>query len=434
LAGLPLFVIGAARSGTNLVRALLSAHPSIELRNEPELFLSLIRAGVDAGDVVARGDRVRLLLELSRTGLTHQHIGSLPPATIEEFLTTGRELGLRETYELLLPRPDHLVWGEKSLSNAYLMHEIGALYPDAVFVHVVRDPRATTWSWLALHYLEDEGEALELDRDAVGAVAYSAMRWASWTDAIDCSSETLPDASVTRVRFEELVDEPARVLQRVCTWLDVEFDERMPDPERRSRDPVLETRRHAHRRLSEPIDPARADAGDRLPAWAAAVVERYAGEGMARHGYRPRNEELPGREQQKLLTALDFLEPILRKRLARDAARSGAAEGPGEARRSEAAEARPTTKVDSLGALAATVIRRRGVGADSQSEVDALRAFAAAAIGELEDARAARVRAQRRLATANARLKALQGQTKERPKEKRKRSRKGDRRHEEAEL
>jgi hypothetical protein len=434
LAGRPLFVIGAARSGTNLVRALLSAHPSIELRNEPELFLSLMRAGVGAEDVVPRGDRVRVLLELSRTGLTHHHIAALSPATIEEFLTTRRELGLKETYELLLPRPDQLVWGEKSLSNAYLMREIASLYPDTVFVHVLRDPRATTLSWVALHYLEDEDEALELDRDAAGAVAYSAMRWASWTDAIDGSSETLPDAAVTRMRFEELVDEPAPVLQRVCMRLGVEFDERMLDPEQRSRDPVLETRRHAHRRLSDPVDAARADAGDRLPAWAAAVVERYACDGMARHGYPSRGEELPSGERQKLLGELDFLEPILRKRLARDAARSGPPEGHGDAQKSEAVEGRPTTKTDSLAGLAATVIRRRGVGADSQTEVDALRGFAAAAIEELEDARAARVRTQRRLATANARLKALQDKTKKRPKGKSRRPGKRDRTREEAEL
>jgi hypothetical protein len=385
LAAGPLIVIGAARSGTNLVRAILSAHPAIELQGEPELFLSLGRAGIGPGDVVPREDRVRLLFDLGRTGLTRQHIASLPPQAIEEFLTTPQELGLRELYELLLPRPgDDVAWGEKSLGNAFLMREIAALYPDSVFVHVLRDPRAATWSWVSLHYLDEEREELPLEQGAVGAVAYSAMRWASWTDAIDRASEALPGAAVARVRFEELVADPAAVLPGICARLNLEFDEAMLDPATRSKDPVIADRPRAHRRLAEPVDPARASAGDRLPPWGNAVVERYAAEGMARHGYPSRDETLPREEREPLARELDFIEPILNERLNRDVDRSSPSKGPGAGRE----------PADSLAALAATAISRRGVGTEPKTEVEALRAFAAAALEALEEARASRRRAR----------------------------------------
>jgi hypothetical protein len=425
----PVFIIGAARSGTNLVRALLSAHPSIELRNEPELVLSLIRAGVGPDDAVPREDRVQLLFELGRTGLTRQHMSALPPAVIEEFLTADEHLGLKDVYELLLPRPDpELVWGEKSLGNAYLIPEIASLYPDALFVHVMRDPRAATRSWVALRYLEDEKHALELDQQSLVFVAYSAMRWANWTEAIDRDVQTLPDAASTTVRFEELVEDPRSVLQRLCSQLEIEFDERMLDPESRRNDPAVDSREAAHRRLLEPIDPARASSGDQLPLWAATVVEHYAGEGMARHGYGRREEELPAAERSKLNAQLEFVEPILRERLARDLARSGPPEQRRDGTRSEALDGPSTTHADSLAALAATAVRRRGVGADSQTEVEALRSFAAAALDELEDARSARLRTQRRLADANAALRADQGRRKKRSKPGRKPARKRSRR------
>jgi hypothetical protein len=51
--------------------------------------------------------------------------------------------------------------------------------------------------------------------------------------------------------------------------------------------------------------------------------------------------------------------------------------------------------VDSLSALAATAIRRRGVGAEPKTEVQALRAFAAAALERLDEARASGRRARR---------------------------------------
>jgi hypothetical protein len=411
------------------VRALIGAHPSIELRNEPELILSLMRAGVGPDDVVPRDDRLRLLFELYRTELTRQHIAALPGATIEEFLTARQDLGLREIYELLLPRPDgEVVWGEKSLGNAYLMHEIASIYPDAFFVHVMRDPRATTWSYAELHFLEDEGQELELNWESVGFVAYSAMRWASWTDAIDRSSGALPDGSLTRVRFEELVEDPATVLGGVCTALGIEFDQRMLEPEQRHRDPVLESRRVAHHRLSEPVDPARARAGDQLPAWAAAVVERYAGDGMAKHGYPSRADDPAREEQDQLVRELDFLEPILRERLERELSRRGPPDRRAPVRKAQVTERRSRSKLDSLAVLAATAKRRRGVGSESKTEVEALRAFAAGAIEELEEARASDARTRRRLRAANAKIRALRSQAKERQKGARKRRKKSERR------
>jgi Sulfotransferase family len=408
LAARPLFVIGSARSGTTLVRALLGAHPEIELRNEPELMLSLMRAEMGPDDVVPREDRLRILFELNRTGLTRQHLAALPPETIEEFLTRREDLGFREVYELLLPRPDReVVWGEKSLGNAYLMREIAALYPDALFVHVLRDPRAATWSWVALHYLEAEGEELPFDQDAIGVVAYTAMRWAGWTDAIDGSAGALPDAALTRVRFEELVQDPAAVLGRVCSALGVGFDERMLDPERRRDDPLLRSRPFAHHRLSGPVDPARASGGDELPSWAAAVVERYAGEAMARHGYPSRGEELASAEREELERELEFLEPILRERLAREPSHVGrVGEGSG------AVEAQSAIKADSLAALAATAMRRRGVGSHLKTELEALRALAAAAIDRRDSMRERLVESHRLTKESERRRKEAERLTK----------------------
>jgi hypothetical protein len=404
-------VVGPARSGTTLVRALLSAHPSIELRNEPELILSLIRAGLGPDDVVPREDRLGFLFDL-RTHLTRQHLAALSPSTIEEFLTAREDLGFKAIYERLLPRPrDEVVWGEKSLGNAHLMSEIAALYPDVLFVHVLRDPLATTRSYAALHLLGAEDEELELDRETVGFVATAAMRWAAATDAIDASSRELPAQTVATVRFEELVESPAEVLGRICSSVGVEFDEGMLDPERRRRDPVLASREFAHGRLSEPVDPARADAGEGLPAWAAAVVERYAGAAMARHGYERHGEEAAGEESEAIARELDLLEPILDERLAREQIRRGAPERrAGERIDAVPGRSRPP-KLGGLAKLAATAERRRGDDTAS-TEVEALRALAAEAIEQLEEARSREAQARRRLDAANARVKALREQLK----------------------
>jgi hypothetical protein len=126
---------------------------------------------------------------------------------------------------------------------------------------------------------------------------------------------------------------------------------------------------------------------------------------MARHGYPSRGETLPSDEQAQLAAKLDFIEPILEKRLARDRDRSSPAQPRGDGRE----------PVDSLAALAATAIRRRDVGSEPKTEVEALRAFAAAVLERLEEARASGRRARGR-------------------KSRRERGRKAGRRHEDPEL
>jgi hypothetical protein len=227
---------------------------------------------------------------------------------------------------------------------------------------------------------------------------------------------------VTTVRFEELVQSPAEVLGQVCSRVGVEFDERMLDPEERRRDPVIASREYAHGRLSEPVDPARAGGGDRLPPWAASVVERYAGAGMARHGYGERAEELGSAARDVVAQELELLEPVLQERLAREQFRRSPRERRGTFEEPEAAGRAP--KLEGLAKLAAAAERRRGDSVAS-TEVEALRALAAEAIERLEESRASEARVRRRLDAAKARIKALRDQTREgrkRPSKRRKKA------------
>ena len=382
MTGRPLFITGAVRSGTTLVHALLGSHRSIELQNETELIASLIRVGVGPADAVPPDQRFETLVSLIRDGASRAHIAALPPARIIELLSAPDDLRLGQIYERLLPRPrSDIVWGEKSFGYAYLVREIASVYPTALFVHVLRDPRATTRSYADLRQLADEPSPLTIDAEAVGSVAYHAARWASWTDAVDAAAADLPDGSLTRLRYERLVEDPAEVLRGVCSLLAVEFDEGMLDAERRRMDPALRGHALGRRRSSAPIDRARESAGEALAPWAVGVVERYAGAAMERHGYQLRNVEINPEEQDKVERELAVIDPILRERIEQDPVRfprrallRAIAE-----RREVATEASPD-EIERLRALAVTATRRqeefreiRQRFASQRAKLDALR-------------------------------------------------------------
>jgi hypothetical protein len=94
----------------------------------------------------------------------------------------------------------------------------------------------------------------------------------------------------TLVRFNELVEDPEGVLTEILARLGLAYHPGMVEPERRKKDPVLDPSRQwdHHRRLAEPIDPGRAEAGDEIPPWAAEIVTEVAGSALTECGFEIR--------------------------------------------------------------------------------------------------------------------------------------------------
>ena len=108
-----------------------------------------------------------------------------------------------------------------------------------------------------------------------------------WRDALADGADAASGA-IHRVRFEDLVVDPDGEMRRLCDALGLSFERRMLDAARRRGDPALHaSSAYAHRRLDGPIDRTRASAAAELPAWAAAVVERYAAHEIEALGYAP---------------------------------------------------------------------------------------------------------------------------------------------------
>jgi hypothetical protein len=139
-----LTIVGYPRSGTTLLWAVLNQSPFISLANESELWLALRTAGYSVESVFPVQTRQHLIHELKRIGLTRLHLESLPGDILSDFPNCEQTLSFREVFEKLLPRTDcnKLLWGEKSLNNLSFAEDIKRLYPEAVFPHILRDPRA----------------------------------------------------------------------------------------------------------------------------------------------------------------------------------------------------------------------------------------------------------------------------------------------------
>jgi len=105
------------------------------------------------------------------------------------------------------------IWGEKTPGHAYFVSDILGLYPDARFVHIIRDPRDVT---------------LSLDRVwwHRGNVIGHLKEWIFCQELPEREPQ-LTAENYAEVRFEDLVISPKETLIGLCKFLTVSFEERM---------------------------------------------------------------------------------------------------------------------------------------------------------------------------------------------------------------
>src|SRR5271170_7535751 len=128
--GTLLFVVGLWRSGTSLVHALLNQHPRVRLMYEAEPFDLWPRRG----DVLWPTDWPQRLEFYNQTISRHQLPAARLPARVP-----AREAALA-MYRLFAEPRQAAVIGEKAPAYHTCLPEIAAIFPEARFLVIWRDP------------------------------------------------------------------------------------------------------------------------------------------------------------------------------------------------------------------------------------------------------------------------------------------------------
>lgn len=198
----PIVLGGCGRSGTTLLRMMLDSHRRICCGPESSVFR---RRALDPGALADRfgfpRDAVRPIYEASRSRT----------AFIEGFAA------------LCMQRAGKQRWAEKTPRNISRIGEIFRCFPQARFVHVLRDGRDVASS-LRTHprHRVDNGRLVELD--TWKPIAGCARRWRA---DIEGSRRWWGDPRFHTVRYEDLVLNPRPVLERLMVFIGEEWDEAM---------------------------------------------------------------------------------------------------------------------------------------------------------------------------------------------------------------
>lgn len=195
------FIGGCGRSGTTLFKEVLNRHPNLACG--PETSLYGLPFSVDNIAAPWGIDRDELLsLQASSQNL----------------------IGFADRFsQRFLDQEGKRRWVEKTPNNVRAIGPILTWYPNARFIHVIRDGRDVACS-LRNHPKEriENGRIVPLKTN--NPMDRCATRW---RDDVADGLAYRGHPRVTEVRYEDLVRDPASEFARVCTFIGESFDEAM---------------------------------------------------------------------------------------------------------------------------------------------------------------------------------------------------------------
>jgi Sulfotransferase family len=268
------FVIGCERSGSTLLRAMLDSHPRLAVPPE-SYFLATVSPGPTATHEV-RADSFLADVTSRQADLLRWH---LPEETVRERLRALAPLtfyvAAAALYDVYGESQGKPIVGDKTPAYVMVAARLASAYPEARFVHLVRDGRDVALS------------LVDREHKPPNTLAQAALFWRHRVLAGLNAEAALGDRCI-RVVYEDLVDEPTATLERICDHLGVDYDPRMLDYTRAGeRYASGHSHPHQHRNLSRPPVRGLRDWSVTMTPGQRGLFDVLAGDVLARLGYPP---------------------------------------------------------------------------------------------------------------------------------------------------
>lgn len=216
----PIFIVGAPRSGTTLLRYMLCSHPRIYIPPESNFIPRFFRRRPGAPmnrrqaiQVLATIFRQRLFIKDWQRSIPEPtvFVDGLPDLTPATFLDT--------LYSQYASQYGAARWGDKSPIYTGYMDLIAEIFPSAQFVHLIRDGRDVALSTIASYK----------DRFYVD-LYFAARTWRQRIRKAFESASRLDSARYHEVRYEQLAADPEGELRKICGFLGEEYLPAMTEP------------------------------------------------------------------------------------------------------------------------------------------------------------------------------------------------------------
>ena len=150
----------------------------------------------------------------------------VPVDEVRARLRQGMPVGdaVAAVYETYAARQGKARWGDKTPMYMQHLGLLERLFPEATYLHLIRDGRDTALSFLAM----PEGIVTRTWAHPRTATDF-ACQWRSEVLAARSLGRRVGPGHYEEVRYEQLVAEPERELRRICDFVDIGFEPQMLD-------------------------------------------------------------------------------------------------------------------------------------------------------------------------------------------------------------
>ena len=207
----PLFIVGMPRSGTKLLRQLLNEHPAIGIPHIETRFLpTWIDNWQSYGDLSMFANFKKFYSKMMRLSyfMYMKEENNLIP--VEVWFDLCKNFTLQCVFEALIRHDAGIstgIWGDKSPMYIRHLPALEELFPDACFIHIIRDAR---------------DHCLSANRTWGKNMIRSAQRWHDDIKRAHLAGIGFREKYL-EVKYEDLISSPDKVLSNICKFLNITY-------------------------------------------------------------------------------------------------------------------------------------------------------------------------------------------------------------------
>lgn len=242
----PFFIVGSGRSGNTLLRAILNAHNELSVPPESYVLGAAIKEYRMLRFLPWNAASRLVLSKFQSSPHFHTWGVDLSPlySKVIRFAPEKQDLAslLDAVYRFYAHEHGHQVsrWGDKTPMNSYFLPMIDKVFPSAQYIHILRDGRDASASYVRANIQTD--------------LASAGHRWETSVKRVRGFGANLPTDRFLEIRYEELVTDPTRIVKVVCNFLNIAYQPQMLSYHEQVAQ-MGDTHLEHHQNLQSPINP-----------------------------------------------------------------------------------------------------------------------------------------------------------------------------------
>ena len=217
----PFFIVGSGRSGTTLLRALLSEHSDVFIPPENQMHRNMAKAFDSYRALPWRVRVAAVLEEFSKNEEFNEWQVDLSSIITKTELLKKEDPSLAGLVNLIymeyasIHAPGKNRWGDKTPDNAFNLDLIEKIFPDAQYIHMLRDGRDCVASFFKSNFYN-------------GDIVRAAYKWRDSVRFCRKFEKKIQDKKrFLELRYEDLVSSPEKKIIDVCNYLNIDITEKM---------------------------------------------------------------------------------------------------------------------------------------------------------------------------------------------------------------